>query len=78
MLTGIAEGNELTIDPSRAEARGDDYPIDASEELSDIVFVDLLTMDGDQAELASAVGSSLEQGLVDRLVGVLELDVLTD
>ena len=65
MLTSIAEGDELTIDPSRAEAWGDDYPIDASEELSDIIFVDLLTMDGDQAELASTVGSSLEQGLVD-------------
>ena len=38
MPTSIAEGDELTIDPSRAEARSNDYPIDASEELADALM----------------------------------------
>ena len=62
MLTSIAEGDELTIDPSRDEARGDDYPITASEQLSDIFFVDLLAIDRCYAELAPALGGGLVQG----------------
>ena len=35
-------------------------------------------MYGDEAELATAVGSSLQERFVDGLVGILQLDVLTD
>ena len=35
-------------------------------------------MYGDEAELATAVGSRLQECFVDGLVGILQLDVLTD
>ena len=78
MLTRIAQGNKLPIDPTRAEAWSYDDSIDTAQEFGDILLRDLLTVDGDQAELTTTIGSRLEQGFINRLIGILELYVLPD
>ena len=78
MLTGIAQGDELPVNTAGAEAWSYDDTIDTAQEFGYILLRDLLAVYGDEAELAAAVGSSLQERFVDGLVGILQLDVLTD
>ena len=78
VLTGIAQGDELPIDTAGAEARSYDDTIDIPQQFGYILLRDLLAVYGDEAELAAAVGSRLQERFVDGLVGILQLDVLTD
>ena len=59
MLTGIAQGDELPIDTAGAEARSYDDAIDTTQQFGYILLRDLLAVYGDEAELTTAVGSSL-------------------
>ena len=56
MLTRIAQGDKLSINPTRAEAWGYDDAIYTAQKLCDILLRDLLTVDGDQTELTTTVG----------------------
>ena len=56
MLTRIAQGDKLPIDSTRAKAWGYDDAIYTAQEFGDILLRDLLTVDGDQAELTPAIG----------------------
>ena len=78
MLTGIAQGDELPINTAGAEARSYDDTINIPQQFGYILLRDLLAVYGDEAELATAVGSRLQECFVDGLVGILQLDVLTD
>ena len=78
MLTGIAQGDELPVDTARAEARSYDDAVDTTQEFGYILLRDLLAVYGDEAELAATVGGRLQERFVDGLVGILQLDVLTD
>ena len=78
VLAGIAQGDELPIDTAGAEARSYDDAIDTTQQFGYILLRDLLAVYGDEAELAATVGSRLQERFVDGLVGILQLDVLTD
>ena len=78
VLTGIAQGDELPVNTAGAEARSYDDAINIPQQFGYILLRDLLAVYGDEAELATAVGSRLQECFVDGLVGILQLDVLTD
>ena len=78
VLTGIAQGDELSVNTAGAEARSYDDTIDTPQQFGYILLRDLLAVYGDEAELATAVSGRLQERFVDGLVGILQLDVLTD
>ena len=78
MLTAVADRGQLAGDATRAEARRDHHRITGSEQLSDILIRDLLARDADKIDQASIVDTALLNRLVDRLVGILEGDILAD
>ena len=59
VLTGIAQGDELPVNTAGAEARSYDGAIDIPQQFGYVLLRDLLAVYGDEAELATAVGSSL-------------------
>ena len=78
MLTAVADRGQLAGDATRTEARGDHHRIAGSKQLSDILFRDLLTRDAYEIDQAAIVDTALLDRLVDRLVGILEGDILAD
>src|SRR5579883_3437143 len=69
---------DLALDPAVAEAPRDDDAVDAREELLGALLLDLLGAHLADLEADVVRGRRVRERLVDRLVGVVELDVLAD
>ena len=78
VLAAPAECDELSVDAALAEAGSDDNAVEVAEALVDICVGELLGVYVDEVELVAGICRGVEKGLADRLIGILELDVLAD
>ena len=78
VLTGILQGCELALNTTLTEARSDQNTIHILQLLSYVLVIQLLGMEQVQIQLTMIVNSGLQQRLVDRLIGILQLHVLAN
>ncbi len=78
VLASVFDGGELALDAALAEARGDQEAVHVFQLLGGVRVVQFLGVEEVEVELVVVIDGRLEERLVDRLVGVLQLDVFAD
>ena len=74
----VADRLDLPLGAAVAEATGDEDGVDAREELVGALALDLLGVDVLEVDLDLVCEAAVDERLVERLVRVLEVDVLAD
>src|ERR1051326_6240983 len=78
VFTGVAGGGDLAFDAPFAEAAGDEDAAQALEHLFGAFAFDVLGIHLDDFDAAIIGHAAVDDGFVDGLVGVLQLDVFAD
>ena len=78
VLAGVAGGDDLALGAAVAEAAGDEDAVEALEQAGAAAFFQVLGVDAHDLHPGVVRDAGVGDGLVDRFVGVLELDVFAD
>ena len=78
VFPGVADGRDLALDAAGAEAAGDQDPVDAGQAFGRVFRGDLLGIDVDEPDRHAVGHAAVDQGLVQALVGFLQVHVLAD